>query len=767
MEIIILLGLYGSGKTTFLNNLNYAEIEKLSLDELDKSTRTNDKRINIIFQLFLKFLKKNIDFQRFSYDYIVNFNLQNNSLINTLSILYTKYSFNPINETIKNELRKKVLIPSILLYLLIHIDNLDINLNKALIIDTGAMHFLSMDRVFFNNIKKYFKKINLVYLNNSIERMISNLFHKNKGHYSFLERGFKKEIYEIFEKSFGVKIPNNLKEATEFIEVKENYKIFIKKIINNILISSKKELDAFIDNIQKNEKNLNLYKIDINKDDSVENIINSIKNLKIINLKMNNKERQIIRKKPKAIFFDLSSTILDSHNIDLECIDSVLNKYGHPKWLEGTNKKKDKNKSMKDNFSNFFGEKNANQAYKEYFHLLLDNIYRMPLINGIEDTLKFCIDNNIKCVIVSNRDKIFVDKFLTIFGYFKYFDEIITPETSGYTKPNPKIVQSYIDKLNLDCNSETVLFMGDAFADIRCSYNSGCIPILFTEIIRDEITPQNLERLSKINPDNPIIIIKKQKEFIELLQKSKLLWNKIKIVKITYIGANGKIGKQAVNMICSKISKEENVEIVLIGSGTKDSLIRLDGFVKDLIGGIELQNGNCNIKFKITNDYRDTIKSNIVICSAGKWPSSKEKEESKIIDPSGRLIQSKINARLISEITSNLKKYCPETLFLIVTNQVDMMCHIARKIAKNMNIIGLSGGVDSSRLKQEIKDIFGLDSTGYMIGYHNESMIPIVKSLKTNEGKNIFPLYLKKLIFQKIKIYKKNLKKWKKESFKN
>jgi len=99
----------------------------------------------------------------------------------------------------------------------------------------------------------------------------------------------------------------------------------------------------------------------------------------------------------------------------------------------------------------------------------------MPLINEIEDTLKYCKYNNIKCVIVSNRDKIFVEKFLTIFEYKKYFEDIITPETSGYTKPNPKIVQPYIEKLNIDANNETLLFMGDAFADIRCGYKSGFI----------------------------------------------------------------------------------------------------------------------------------------------------------------------------------------------------------------------------------------------------------------------------------------------------
>ena len=79
-------------------------------------------------------------------------------------------------------------------------------------------------------------------------------------------------------------------------------------------------------------------------------------------------------------------------------------------------------------------------------------------------------------------------------------------------------------------------------------------------------------------------------------------------------------------MICSKIPKEENIEIVLIGSGTKESLIRLNGFIKDLIGGIELKDVNNNIKFKLTNDYKDTFNSNIVICSAGKCLQKKKKK---------------------------------------------------------------------------------------------------------------------------------------------
>ena len=108
MEIIILLRLYGSGKTTILNNLKNNEIVKFSLDELDKNTRTNYKRIDIIFQLFQEFIKIKIDLQKFNIDYLYNFNLQNKSLINTLTKLFSKYSLISINETIKNNLRKKI-----------------------------------------------------------------------------------------------------------------------------------------------------------------------------------------------------------------------------------------------------------------------------------------------------------------------------------------------------------------------------------------------------------------------------------------------------------------------------------------------------------------------------------------------------------------------------------------------------------------------------------------------------------------------------------
>lgn len=215
--------------------------------------------------------------------------------------------------------------------------------------------------------------------------------------------------------------------------------------------------------------------------------------------------------------------------------------------------------------------------------------------------------------------------------------------------------------------------------------------------------------------------------------------------KITYIGGSGNIGKVAVNMICSQIPDGKNVELVLMGSGSADSLTRLEGVVKDVKGAISLLNKKSNIKFTITNDYSKTQGSSAVICTAAKWPTPEQKEIFKKRDKSGRAAQSIVNANMISNISTRLNAYCPDALFLIVTNQIDVMCHIARKSAPKMQkILGLSGAVDSSRLRQVINDTTGLkNSNGYMIGSHNDDMTPIVQSIKTKNGENIFPLLSK------------------------
>jgi len=75
---------------------------------------------------------------------------------------------------------------------------------------------------------------------------------------------------------------------------------------------------------------------------------------------------------------------------------------------------------------------------------------------------------------------------------------------------------------------------------------------------------------------------------------------------------------------------------------------------------------------------------------------------------------------------------------LMVTNQVDMMCAVVRKVAPILKVIGMSGGVDSSRLRQVIQEELHVSASGFMIGFHNGSMTPLIKSIRS-QGKAVFP----------------------------
>jgi len=446
-------------------------------------------------------------------------------------------------------------------------------------------------------------------------------------------------------------------------------------------------------------------------------------------------ENIIFKKKPKAILFSLNSLILDFNTIQLDFLNKILIKYGKAKLS------KDKNiKLTKESFKIYFGEELFENAYEEFNKILIDNISKLSLIGEIEKLFTFIQENKINLILIFDNDNSFVEKFLENFNLRKYFNDIINNSENN--------IKKYLDEIDFEPSDENIINIGNNLEDIKHSFRYSLIPILFFEEKNEnDIFLKNVNNLSKIN-NNPITIIKKTNELIELFTKAKQQWKEIEIQKITYIGANGKIGKHAINMICSNIPEKESVELVLLGSGSENSLTRLQGLKKDIKGSLIIQNKYPKVKFIITNDWNKIQNSNIIICCAGRWPNEKEIEEFKDKDPSNRLIQSFVNAKMIIELSQKINKFCPKTLVLIVTNQVDMMCHIARNNAKDLNFIGLSGSVDSTRFKQKIKDIMGIESEALMIGFHNSTMIPIIKSLKNKDGKNIFPLLSKETILE-------------------
>lgn len=162
-----------------------------------------------------------------------------------------------------------------------------------------------------------------------------------------------------------------------------------------------------------------------------------------------------------------------------------------------------------------------------------------------------------------------------------------------------------------------------------------------------------------------------------------------------------------------------------------------------LIFSLEMEN---SINLIVSNDYSLISDSSIIICSAGKWISNEDLKNPKYKDNSGRLIQTLSNKNMILNIAENINNYSKNSLFVIATNQVDLLYLLFRKKFTLLNVICIDGYVDNIRLKQVIYDNFGIRiKNGFIIYYHNNDMFPLISSVVKSDNS----LFFKKIFNKK------------------
>lgn len=328
------------------------------------------------------------------------------------------------------------------------------------------------------------------------------------------------------------------------------------------------------------------------------------------------------------------------------------------------------------------GKDLAKEAYEEYKQYLLNDTDKISLNDRISDLLEFCNNNSINTILVANQDPLIIEPIIEKYDISSLFDSLIFHDDSESLLSQ---IQLIIDSLQPDSKRESLLFITNSIKELSFAFRSRCIPIFITQ--NGTYIDNDLQLLLSSNLDNPIGIIQNSTYLLKFLEKTNENWSfKEEISKIVLIGAGGNIGKQSIPKICDSVPDNESAEIVLIGSGNDASLSRLKGFSEDISGSF-----NCctkqrkNIKFTVTNDYISIKYAKIVCCSAGRWPSPELSKKFSQIDPTGRTKQSFVNKEMIENIAYQVQLYSPDCLLVLVTNQVDMMCAIAR-----LKVLGLS-----------------------------------------------------------------------------
>ena len=181
--------------------------------------------------------------------------------------------------------------------------------------------------------------------------------------------------------------------------------------------------------------------------------------------------------------------------------------------------------------------------------------------------------------------------------------------------------------------------------------------------------------------------------------------------KIALVGA-GNIGGTLAHLIGLK----ELGDIVLIDvvSGIPQ------GKALDLIQSSTIESFDVNIQG--STNYRAIRNSDVVIVTAGfqRRPGMSRDD----------LVNK--NAGIIQQVGKAIKKYCPKTFAICITNPLDAMVGILQKtggLKPNM-CVGMAGVLDSARLKLFLAKEFKVsveDVNAFVLGGHGDTMVPLIR----------------------------------------
>src|SRR5690348_799037 len=91
-----------------------------------------------------------------------------------------------------------------------------------------------------------------------------------------------------------------------------------------------------------------------------------------------------------------------------------------------------------------------------------------------------------------------------------------------------------------------------------------------------------------------------------------------------------------------------------------------------------------------------------------------------------------INLKVMDQVGAGIKKYCPNTFVICITNPLDAMVWALQKccgLPKNM-VVGMAGVLDSARFRYFLADEFDVsveEVTAFVLGGHGDTMVPLVR----------------------------------------
>lgn len=165
------------------------------------------------------------------------------------------------------------------------------------------------------------------------------------------------------------------------------------------------------------------------------------------------------------------------------------------------------------------------------------------------------------------------------------------------------------------------------------------------------------------------------------------------------------------------------IAFALLGAGTASELVLVDINRQKAEGeAMDLSHGVSFVRpVQVTSgDFTDCQGSRIVILTAG----ANQKPGETRLDLAAK------NVDILKQSLPKLQEACPDALFLMVANPVDILTYVALKIGgfPPNQVIGSGTVLDSSRFRQALSKHYGVDARNvhaYIVGEHGDSEVPL------------------------------------------
>lgn len=181
--------------------------------------------------------------------------------------------------------------------------------------------------------------------------------------------------------------------------------------------------------------------------------------------------------------------------------------------------------------------------------------------------------------------------------------------------------------------------------------------------------------------------------------------------RITVVGAGHVGATQALRLAEMQLAREVVLIDILEGIPQGKALDILEsgpivGFDTRLVG---------------TNSYEDTAGSDLVVVTAGV-PRKPGMSRDDLLAT---------NAKIVREVSGEIKKTSPEAMVIVVSNPLDAMCYVAKDTTgfPAQRVFGMAGVLDTGRYRTFIAERLNVsveDIQALVLGGHGDSMVPLV-----------------------------------------